>query len=220
MSTIVSPPPAEPGLETFPSAGILGNLFRMKVDQYENLVESGVLDGEPIELIDGLLVRKTGKKPPHVIACEASRDELLPLLPRGWRLVLEAPVRIPDYDEPEPDQGIVRGTREDYEDRHPGPADIALLIEVSDTTLDRDRGEKRAAYARGNVSTYWIVNLVDRQLEIYTDPSATGYRRVRILKPDEEVAVVLDGTEIGRITVSDLLPRVAPGGAGGLANHP
>jgi Uma2 family endonuclease len=220
MSTIVSLPPAVPGLESLPSAGILGSLFRMTVDQYESLVESGVLDGQPIELIDGLLVRKMGKKPPHVIAWEATRDELLPLLPRGWRLTIEAPIRIPEYDEPEPDLAIVQGTREDYEDHHPGPTDVGLLIEVSDTTLDRDRGEKRSAYARGGVSTYWIVNLVDRQLEIYTDPSATGYRQERILKPDEQVAVVLDGTEIGRIAVSDLLPRIPAGGGNGPGTHP
>jgi Uma2 family endonuclease len=220
MSTTFTPPSAVPEIGTFPSAGILDSLFRMTVDQYESLVESGVLDGQPIELIDGLLVRKMGKKPPHVIACEATRDELLPLVPRGWRLTIEAPIRIPDYDEPEPDLAIVRGTREDYEDHHPGPSDVGLLIEVADTTLDRDRGEKRLAYARGGVATYWIVNLVNRQLEIYTDPSPTGYAQERILKADEQVAVVLDGTEIGRIAVSDLLPRAVPGVGNGPDGNP
>jgi Uma2 family endonuclease len=220
MSTTLTLPPAVPELGSIPSAGILSSLFRMTVDQYEDLVEAGVLDSQPVELIDGLLVRKMGKKPPHVIACEATRDQLLPLIPRGWRLTIEAPVRIPVFDEPEPDLAIVRGTRDDYEDHHPGPADLGLLIEVSDTTLDRDRGEKRSAYARGGVSTYWIVNLVDRQLEIYTDPAPTGYRQERVLKPDEQVAVLIDGTEIGRIVVSDLLPRAVPGSGKGPENNP
>jgi hypothetical protein len=113
----------------------------LNVDQYEQLVETGVLDGQAIELINGLLVRKMRKKPPHVVASEATRDELLPLIQPGWRLTIEAPVRIPDFDEPEPDLGVVRGTRNDYKNRHPGPADLALLIEVSDTTLDQDRRE-------------------------------------------------------------------------------
>jgi Uma2 family endonuclease len=108
----------------------------MTVDQYESLVAKGVLDGQPIELIDGLLVKKMGKNPPHVIASEAMRDELLPLIPRGWRLAVEAPLRIPDFDEPEPDLTIVRGTRDQYRDHHPGPADVGLLIELSDTTLE------------------------------------------------------------------------------------
>jgi len=91
---------------------------------------------------------------------------------------------------------------------------------VADTTLDRDRGEKRAAYARGGVATYWIINLVDRQLEIYTDPAPTGYRQERVLKSDEQVAVLIDGTEIGRTAVSDLLPRTIPGGGMGPENNP
>ena len=83
MSTTFTLPSAATGFASIPSAGILGSLFRMTVDQYEDLVESAVLDGQPVELIDGLLVRKMGKKPPHVISCEATRDELLPLIPAG-----------------------------------------------------------------------------------------------------------------------------------------
>src|SRR5438270_13988671 len=127
MSLTMTLPSVVPELESVPSAGILGSLYRMTVDQYERVVEAGVLDGQPIELIDGLLVRKMGKKPPHVIAWEAIRDELLPLIPRGWRLTIEAPVRIPNFDEPEPDLAIVRATRDQYEDHHPGPAAIDRL---------------------------------------------------------------------------------------------
>ena len=207
MSTFVTMPSPAAELESHPSVGILDSLFRMNVDQYERLVETGVLDGQPVELIDGLLVRKMGKKPPHVIAGEALRDELLPLIPQGWRLTIEAPVRIPEFDEPEPDLAIVRGSREQYEEHHPGPADLGLLIEVSETTLDRDRGEKKLAYARGGVTAYWIVNLVDRQVEIYTGPTPTGYRDQRIVRSDEHVDLLLDGHVIGRIAVSAILPR-------------
>jgi Uma2 family endonuclease len=173
------------------------------------LVETGVLDGQPIELINGLLVRKMGKRPPHVYACEAMRDELLPLIPQGWRLAVEAPIRIPEFDEPEPDLAIVRGTRDQYADHHPGPADIGLLIEVADTTLDRDRGEKQLAYARGGVPTYWIVNPIDRQLEIYTGPTSSGYRRRELLVPNEQVSVVIRRKAIGRIAVSAIMPKGA-----------
>jgi Uma2 family endonuclease len=218
MSTTMTLPSVAPELETVPSAEILGSLYRMTVDQYERLVATGVLDGQPIELINGLLVRKMGKKPPHVISCEALRDELLPLIPRGWRLTIEAPVRIPDFDEPEPDLAIVRGTREQYEDHHPGPADIGLLIEVADTTLDRDRGEKKSAYARARVPTYWIVNLVDRQLEIHTGPTPAGYRNRRILAPSEQVSVKIGRKEVGRIAVSTILPRDRVAGGTGPVN--
>ncbi len=207
MSTTTTLPSPVPGLEALPSAGILGSLYRMTVDQYERLVDTGVLGGQPVELIDGLLVRKMGKKPPHVIASEALRDELMPLIPKGWRLTIEAPIRIPEFDEPEPDLAIVRGTREQYEEHHPGPADLGLLIEVADTTLERDRGEKEAAYARGGVPAYWIVNLVDRQIEICTGPTPAGYRERRIVPPGESVPLFLDGNKLGQITVAAILPR-------------
>jgi Uma2 family endonuclease len=215
MASIMTLPSTVPELEAVPSAGILCSLYRMTVDQYESLVETGVLGDQPVELINGLLVRKMGKKPPHVISCEAIRDELLPLTPRGWRLTIEAPVRIPEFDEPEPDLALVRGSREDYEDRHPGPADVGLLIEVSESTLDRDRGEKELAYARGQVPHYWIVNLVDRQLEICTEPSPTGYRNRRILRPGEQVPLRLDGNEIGQIAVAAMFPRNRTDNEGG-----
>ena len=186
-------------------------LHRMTVDEYERLVKTGVLDDQPIELINGFLVKKMGKEPCHVIASEATRDALLPLIPQGWRLTIEAPVRIPDFDEPEPDLAIVRGTREQYVDHHPGPSDIGLLIEVADTTLDRDGGEKQLGYARGNVPVYWIVNLVDGQLEIYTDPTPTGYRERRVLGPNDLARVTIDGQEIGQIAVASILPQCKTG---------
>jgi hypothetical protein len=205
MAAISPAPPALHPLDGTPFTDILGHLYRMTVDQYERLAESGVLGTESVELIGGLLVRKITKKPPHVLACEAARDLLLPLLPPGWRLTLEAPVRIPDFDEPEPNLAIVRGTRKDYKLRHPGPSEIALLIEVADASLAWDRGEKCAAYARGGITTYWIVNLVDNRLEVYSEPTAEGYRNARFVTSEEHVAVVLDQTEVGRIAVADLL---------------
>jgi Uma2 family endonuclease len=90
----------------------------------------------------------------------------VPLIPRGWQLAIEAPIRIPEFDAPEPALAIILGAREWYDGRHPGPADVGLLIEVADTTHDRDRGVKALAYARGGIQEYWIVSLVDRQVEI------------------------------------------------------
>jgi Uma2 family endonuclease len=219
MSTIMRRLLTAPEPERFPSARILGGLFRMNVEQYEQLVETGVLDGQPIELINGLLVRRMGKKPPHVVACEATRDELLPLIPRGWRLTIEAPIRIPEFDEPEPDLGIIRGTRDQFADDHPGPADVGLLIEVSDTTLELDRGEKQLAYARGKVPVYWIVNLVDRRVEVYTGPTPTGYRNRRVLAPGEHVSLMIGRREIGRIDVSAILPKDRRAGGTGPAKN-
>jgi Uma2 family endonuclease len=205
-------PSTVPELESIPSVEIMGSLYRMTVDQYERLVETGVLDDQRIELINGLLVNKMGKKPPHVLASEALRDELMRLIPPGWRLTIEAPIRIPNYDEPEPDLAIVRGTRDDFKDRHPGPADVAILIEVSESSLDRDRGEKLLAYARGGVPVYWIVNLIDRQVEIHTEPMANGYRNRTVVTAAGHIPVIIDDKEIGRLEAFVIFPKVASGG--------
>ncbi len=92
-------------------------------------------------------------------------------VPSGWDLREEKPVRIPDFDEPEPDLAVVSGTRDDYADHHPGPGDIGLLVEVAESSLAWDRGAKLAAFARAGVSVYWIVNLIDRQVEVTLIPS-------------------------------------------------
>ena len=140
------------------------------------MADAGVLKDRRVELINGWLVRKMTTKPPHVVAVDAAREAIAGLLPKGWWLREEKPVRIPDFDEPEPDVSVVRGSRQDYRTRHPGPGDIEFLVEVSDTSLSWDRGEKLLAYARAGVPIYWILNLVDRQLEIYSDPTPTGYQ--------------------------------------------
>ena len=116
-------------------------------------------------------------------ADEAARDHLGRILPPGWFIRGKSPVRIPEFDEPEPDLAIIRGSWEMYRTRHPEPADIVLLVEVSDSTLARDRGEKRAAYARGRISVYWIINLVDRQVEVYSGRAREDTGRAESTSP-------------------------------------
>ena len=94
----------------------------------------------------------------------------------------------------------------DFAQRHPGAADVAVVGEVSGTTLDRDRGEKRALYARGIIPVYWIINLIDNQIEVYTDPSpAYGYQTRVIYRPGEQLSIVVNAQARGMISVPDLL---------------
>ncbi len=139
MSSTMSVPPAAAGLESAPPAEIARSLFRMTVDQYERLVATGLLDGQQIELINGFLVQKMGKNPPHSWTVEALREELGRLQLSGWSIRQGQPVAIPDLNEPEPDLAVVCGTTNDYARRHPRPGDVGLLIEVADSTLDKDR---------------------------------------------------------------------------------
>jgi Uma2 family endonuclease len=179
--------------------------YRLTVDEYERLVEAGVLEDPRVELIDGNLVKKTGKNPPHIWVVDRLLEVFKPLT-LGWWCRKEDPVRIPGYDEPEPDVAVVRGMRDDYRHRIPEPKDIALVVEVAETTLDRDQGKKCDAYAHGRIPAYWIVNLVDRQVEVYTRPNSDGYGSCQIFVVGEDVPVVIDGELAGLIAVSDILP--------------
>jgi Uma2 family endonuclease len=187
--------------------GSLCDLYRMTVDEYERLANADVLDDRRVELIGGFLVRKMTTKPPHVWAVDSAREIWERLIPDGWDLREEKPVRIPDFDEPEPDLAVVSGNRDDYCDRHPGPGEVGLLVEVADSSLAWDRGAKLAAYARAGIPVYWIINLVDRQVEVYNDPRPGGYYAdCQIYRPGDEVPAVIAGLEAGRIAVADILP--------------
>ena len=152
-------------------------VYRFTVDEYERMAE--VLDDSRVELINGYVVRKMPKKPPHVWAVICIVEAMPSLLPPGWTWRKEDPVRIPAFDEPEPDVAVLRGSAEDYRNRIPDASDVVLLVEVAETTLARDRGQKLAAYARSGIAVYWIVNLVDRQVEVYTGPGPDGYTVTR-----------------------------------------
>jgi Uma2 family endonuclease len=178
----------------------------MDVERYERLVQAGVLNDPQIELIQGLLVNQMGKNAPHVSTTERLRRGRDRITPGGWYVREEKPVRIPDFDEPDPDLAIVRGDIEAYEKAPPGPADVALLVEVSDSTLPWDRGTKRGVYARSSIRIYWIVNLLERQIEVHTRPAPEGYQHCRIYTASESLAVFVDGQEIGQLVVAEILP--------------
>ena len=104
----------------------------------------------------------------------------------------------------------MRGPAQRYLTGHPGPGDVAIVIEVSDSTLSTDRNFKGRIYARAAIGEYWVINLVDRQVEVYTDPTGDvpdpQYRQRRDYGPAEELPFVLAGQELARFRVSDLLP--------------
>jgi Uma2 family endonuclease len=183
-------------------------LYRLTVEQYEAMRAAGILgEDDAVELIDGLLVTKMTKKPPHVVACELTFWAIHGILPPGWRPRWESPVRTPKRSEPEPDISVVRGEDPRANTQlHPGPDDVALLVEVAESSLGFDRRAKLRIYAAAGIPYYWIINLVDRQLEVYSEPHSAGYRSRQVLGPEEQVALVIDGREVGRLNVADLLP--------------
>jgi Uma2 family endonuclease len=181
---------------------------RITVDEFDRIIEAGALkDPGRVELIDGYMVDKMSKNAAHRWTTKEVLKALDSRLPPGWTSQKEDPVRIPDYDEPEPDVAIIRGTDADYEFRLPTAADVGLLVEVSDSTLVQDRGKKLSAYAKGRIPVYWIVNLVNRQVEVYSRPGKKGYRSHTIFASGEQVPVTIGGRKLPPIAVDSLLPR-------------
>jgi Uma2 family endonuclease len=181
--------------------------YRISVAKYEAMVASGAFTKhDRFELIEGTLVEKMTKNPPHsvsLVLCQGALDRAL--LP-GWHTRPEQPVSIPNRDsEPEPDVTVVRGQVRDYLDHHPGPADVALIVEVADSSLADDRA-MAATYGGGGIPVYWIVNVAGRQLEVYANPVGGQYPAPVILAETESVDLVIDGQVLGRIAVADLLP--------------
>jgi Uma2 family endonuclease len=211
MSTIM---PARPATSAIPSASVPApghlhpELYRLSVNQYEQMARAGILsENDKVELVEGLLYRKPTKKGPHSIACRETDAALSRLVPtKSYFVTREDPVRIAGrFGMPEPDVSIVRGRSRDYVEQ-PDAADVPLIVEVADKSLTFDRTTKLSSYAGGGIPVYWIVNLVDRQVEVYTDPGATGYQTSQIFMPGQEVPVVIDGIEVGRVAVIDILP--------------
>ena len=181
----------------------------LSVAGYHALLESGVYNEEdPVEFLEGWLVPQMPRKPSHSSATRMLRELLRRLLPAGYFADSRDAVTTVD-SEPEPDVYVVRGKMEDYQARHPEPAETPLIAEVAESTLSRDRGVKQRIYARAGIPVYWIVNLPERTVEIYTDPLATGvprYQACRTYQAHEQVPVIIDGREIGAIAVAEILP--------------
>jgi Uma2 family endonuclease len=206
MPTLAKQPPTRPTIADW----IPSPLARFTVDQYEAMIDSSAFtERDRFHLINGLLVAQVPKKRPHMIACDRISHMLERTIPVGWHVMPDGPVRLPPRSEPQPDFAVVRGKPEDYPIRAPEPAALALVVEVSFSTLDDDRN-MAAVYGAAHILVYWIVNLVDRQVEVYTLKRRRGYGKSRIFKPGQFVPVMIDGAEVGRIAVDDMLPPHEP----------
>ena len=207
MTAVAEPVPAvSPQTPETPEAPI----WRLTVEQYHRMIDAAILtDGDPVELLEGWLVEKMTKYPSHTLARELVEEALGRLTRAGWFIRSQEPITTID-SEPEPDLFVVRGERRDYRRRHPRPDEVALVVEVADSSLRTDRTLKKRVYARAGIVSYWILNIVERQLEAHTDPTGPAdkpdYRHRQVHKAGEEVPVVLDGEQVGSIAVSELLP--------------
>lgn len=207
MTTATAPPvtadlPAPEFLE--------GSGFRkITVDEYHDMLRTGILNhGDPYELLEGFMVRKMSHGPPHDSGMDAIEAFLPDLIPDGWFVRCQRAVTLRD-SEPEPDYAIVLGPRSRYKSAHPTPAEIGLLMEFSASSLRIDRVGKARIYARAGIPVYWVVNVVDRKIEVYSEPSgpceSPAYAKCDEYSVGTAVPVVVDGTVVGTIAVADVM---------------
>ncbi|HEX9700961.1 MAG TPA: Uma2 family endonuclease [Acidobacteriota bacterium] len=162
---------------------------RFTVDEFEHLAEVGILDEDDrVELLDGDIVEMTPISSQHaggvnaLIAIYAGR--------LGDRAVVAAqnPVRLDDFNEPQPDLCLLRPREDRYRRSHPGAGDVLLLIEVAHTSQPYDQGIKAPLYSRYGVRETWVVDVDESTVHVFRDPSPAGYRSHEQLRPGETVA--------------------------------
>ncbi len=183
---------------------------KFTVDEYHRMIDAGIItEDDNVELLEGWIVPKMGHKPPHDGTIELVAEALRSRLPNGWKVRIQSVLNTPD-SEPEPDLAVVAGNARTHLGCHPGADDTALVIEVADSTLTRDRQDKARLYARAGLVCYWIVNLIDDRIEVFTDPSGPtpnpAYGKRHDSWRGDEVSLILAGKEVAHIPVTELLP--------------
>ena len=187
--------------------------YRLNSDQYLRMIESGIFpDHAHVELLGGLLIEQMTKYAPHDFTVGRLGRLLNRTLPADWIVREEKSIALGRFWRPEPDLAIVRGPDDRYRSVFPGPVDVAALIEVSESSYAIDRGVKWRGYASARINAYWIVHLAKAQIEVYSDPVGKGrsasYRTSTIFAVESELPHTIDGLEVGRLAVRDVLPGV------------
>ncbi len=183
---------------------------RFSVAEYHRLIDLGLItEDDNLELLEGYLVHKMSRNPPHDACLHRALKALTRALPPGWDVRVQSAVTLPD-SEPEPDLAVVVEDPGGYANRHPHAPDVGLVIEVSDSTLAGDRADKGRIYSRSTIPTYWILNVADRQVEVYTSPSGPvalpAYAQRHDCLPNDSVPLPLGGAVVTHLPVALLLP--------------
>ena len=175
------------------------------------MVSKGILqEDDPVELLDGWIVPKMPRTPLHDSMITRLQRLLYDLLGPGWVVRSQCAVTVPE-SEPEPDITVAIGPDSRYDDHHPHPDEIALIVEVADSSLERDRDPKATLYARAGIPLYWIVNLPGRVVEVRDNPTGSGesatYALAAEYDMEEDLPLIVFGRQVGLLPVRDLFPH-------------
>lgn len=172
-----------------PPAALAPTRRRFTVAEYYAMGDAGILFGnDRTELLDGNVIARPPIGDWHAASVKLFANTMPPALQGRAMVAVQDPVRLDENSEPQPDVMLLLWRDDFYGGGHPGPADVLLLIEVSDTTVDYDRNEKLPLYAQAGIPEAWIVNRPAGRIEAHTDPSGNGYTTVRYFGPGETIA--------------------------------
>jgi Uma2 family endonuclease len=182
---------------------------RWKRVEYERLIECGFFrPGDPVELVAGQLIVAEPQGQRHFTTVRAVEEALRTAFGVGWEIRGQGPLALDEDSEPEPDVAVVPGTFRDYLGGHPSRP--VLVVEVSESSLGFDRAHKGSLYARAGLADYWIVNLVDRVLEVCREPGPDaeapfGWRYHAVSQCGLDVSVSPLALPHARIRVADVI---------------
>jgi Uma2 family endonuclease len=179
-------------------------------EEYYSMADAGLIPSDAhVELIEGEIITMSPRRSAHMTAVTLTGDLLRDVFGQAYTIRIQGPLSISRYSEPEPDVAVAAGSARDYAEHHPATA--LLIVEVSDTTLDYDRTTKASLYARADIQEYWVLNLIDRQLEVHRHPEPMdaqafgyGYGDIRVFDASEAVAPMAAPER--PVKVADLLP--------------
>jgi Uma2 family endonuclease len=176
-------------------------------EEYYLMAETGVLGPEDnVELIEGEIVYKVSpQKSPHAVTVQLVQQALMASFGSEYHVRTQLPISVEGDSDPEPDAVLSKGSARRFLATHPTPADVILVVEVSDSSISFDRGRKARLYARAGIADYWIVNLVNRHVEVMTNPvEGLGYRSITLYREGDSIQPPVLGAL--PIAVGDLLP--------------
>lgn len=181
------------------------NLRLWTVDEYHRMALTGILDSsERVELLEGKIIWKSAKGTAHRSAVGMT-DYLFKeaLKNRAW-VSIQDPVALSNNSEPEPDIAVVKIDPLRYANHHPTPEEVYLIIEVADSSLKFDCDTKGKAYAKAGIADYWVLDVIDRELYVYRQPTPEGYKSKTVLSEDKTISPLQFPDLV--VSVCDMLP--------------
>jgi len=183
------------------------NLYRLNVEEFNRIIHLGVFETQDqVELIEGLIVRKPPGDKSHPLAAKQAMLALLRVLSPGWHVASSKPVVASQWSKPEPDLAVVRGEARDYLERDIRAGDVVLVVKIAKSTLEIDRTFMARVYAGSGIPVYWILNLVEQQIEVYRKPAPDHYESREDYHFGQAVPFLIEGIDIGPIPVEEILP--------------